>query len=197
MMEYGRTRRRPGPAGDHRRSRRRRAPPGHDRVVHVAAGDRRAGAARALRRHRLAAVDRADARGHPGGDRRNRQRPQRGPARGAHPRDERPDVTCRARPLPRRPRRRSCARRTRKLRRARARPATRSRWRAGCRARAARRAGHHAAIVPTIAPRTTRTRSWTGGQPELVDALVLERLHERPAEEHADDQARARCRAAR
>ena len=43
----------------------------------------------AARRPRLAAVDRADAGRHPGRHRRGRQRQERGPARGAHPRHRR------------------------------------------------------------------------------------------------------------
>ena len=54
--------------------RRRGPPPGHDRVDDPAAGDRRAGPAQAPRRPRLAALDRADARRHPGRDRGGRQR---------------------------------------------------------------------------------------------------------------------------
>ena len=67
-------RRRPGPRGDHRRRRRRRPPARDDRVDDAAAGDRRPGPARAPRRHGLAALDRADAQGHPRRHRRGRQR---------------------------------------------------------------------------------------------------------------------------
>ena len=86
MYEYARVGRRPRAAGDHRGRRRRRAPAGHDRVDDAAAGDRRPGAARAARRARLAAVDRADARRHPGRDVAIGNATQRRPARRAHPR---------------------------------------------------------------------------------------------------------------
>ena len=63
-------RRRPpdrGLQGHHRRRRRRGPPARHGRQRDPAAGDRRAGAAEAPRRHGLAAVDRADAGRRPGG----------------------------------------------------------------------------------------------------------------------------------
>ena len=105
-------RRRPRPAGDHRRRGRRRAPPGHDRVDDVAPRDRRTGATAAARRARLAAVDRADARRHPGGDGRRREGAQRRAPGGPHPRRGRrgPAGAPRRRTAPRSTR--ACARRT-------------------------------------------------------------------------------------
>ena len=90
MLSYGARGSRSGPPGAHRRGRRGRPPAGDARVGHAAAGDRRAGAAGAPRRHGLPALDRADAGGCAGGDRVGRRGAQRRPARGAHPRRRRP-----------------------------------------------------------------------------------------------------------
>ena len=103
---------RPRPARDHRGRRRRRAPSRHDRVADVVAGHRRAGAAPAARRPRLAALDRADARRHPGGDGRRRQGAQRGAPRGAHPRRRRRRVARRSSTSTAPRSTRPCARRT-------------------------------------------------------------------------------------
>ena len=75
------------PRSDHRRGRRRRAPAGDGRRADGAAGDWRAGAEQGAQRPRLAAVDRPDAEGRPGGDGRDRRvrRRQRRAARNRHP----------------------------------------------------------------------------------------------------------------
>src|SRR5690606_22057916 len=76
----------PRPEGDHRGSRRCRAPAGHARVGDARAGHRRAGAAEDPRGPRLAAVDRADARGDPRGDRVDQRREERRAPGSADPR---------------------------------------------------------------------------------------------------------------
>ena len=72
------------PAGDHRGRGRGRAPARHDRVEDAPAGARRPGRVEGAAGARLAALDRADARGSPRRDARDRPRRsrQRGAARG-------------------------------------------------------------------------------------------------------------------
>ena len=89
MLAYGRDAASRGALRDHRRGGRGRPPAGDARLGHPAAGDRGAGGAQVPRRHGLAAVHRPDAGRRTGGDRRRGQRPQRRPARGAHPRRDR------------------------------------------------------------------------------------------------------------
>ena len=58
---------------------------------------------------------------------------------------------------------------------------------------AARRAGQAAAITPNTAARITISRSCAGASENLLDALVVERLHHRPGEDHADDETEQRA----
>ena len=76
------------PAGDHRRRRRSRASPGHDRGADAAAGARRAGREPGAEGRRQPAVDRADAGRGAGRDLRDRpsRRGQRGAVRRGDPR---------------------------------------------------------------------------------------------------------------
>ncbi len=101
----------PRPAGDRGRCRRGGPSPGHDRGQDHAAGARRAGRVEGAAGDGLAALDRADARRHPGGDAGHRpgRRGERGAARR---RDRGPDGCGRGRAparLPRRRRRRRCS----------------------------------------------------------------------------------------
>ena len=87
LFEYAETRRGARPAGADRRRRRRRPPARHGRREDAAAGARRADALAPPERPRLAGVDRADARRHPGRHARDRPggRDQRGAARDGDP----------------------------------------------------------------------------------------------------------------
>ena len=83
MLAYGEEAAGRGPEGDHRRRRRSGPPARHARRVTPLPVIGVPGAARAPRRHRLAALDRADACRRPGGHRLDRRCPQRRAARRA------------------------------------------------------------------------------------------------------------------